>query len=42
MPFGLKNVGVTFAWLVKKVLRGQFGRNIEAYVNDVIVKTKEQ
>jgi ribonuclease HI len=41
MPFGLKNVGATFARLIGKVLAKQLGRNVEAYVDDIVVKSKQ-
>jgi hypothetical protein len=39
MPFGLKNAGATFQMLMRKALGAQMGRNAEAYVNDIVVKT---
>nr|ABF95613.1 retrotransposon protein, putative, Ty3-gypsy subclass [Oryza sativa Japonica Group] len=39
MPFGLRNAGATFARLVYKVLYKQLGRNVEAYVDDIVVKS---
>jgi hypothetical protein len=39
MSFGLRNAGATFARLVYKVLGLQLGRNVEAYVNDIVVRT---
>ena len=39
MAMGLKNAGATFARLVQKALRSQVGRNIEAYVDDIVVKS---
>ena len=41
MPFGLKNAGATFARLICKVLANQLGRNVEAYVDDIVVKSKK-
>jgi Reverse transcriptase (RNA-dependent DNA polymerase). len=41
MPFGLRNAGVTFARLVYKVLYKQLGRNVEAYVDEVVVKSRK-
>ena len=40
MLFGLKNTGVTFQWMVTEVFKPQIGRNMEVYVDDMIVKTK--
>jgi hypothetical protein len=39
MTFGLKNVGATYQKEIQKCLAPQIGRNIEAYVDDVVVKT---
>jgi len=38
MSFGLKNVGATFQRLIHIVLGGQMGRNVEAYVNNIMVR----
>ena len=40
MPFGLRNVGAAYQKLVDKVFADQRGKNIEAYVDDSIVKSK--
>lgn len=39
MPFGLKNVGATYQRMMNKSLKKQIRRNIEAYVDDMVVKT---
>nr|KYP41901.1 Transposon Ty3-I Gag-Pol polyprotein [Cajanus cajan] len=39
MPFGLKNAGATYQRLMNKVFQGQIGRNIEIYVDDMVVKS---
>jgi hypothetical protein len=40
MSFGLKNVGATYQRAIQTCLDEQIGDNTEAYVDDVIVKTK--
>jgi hypothetical protein len=40
MPFGLKNAGVTFQRCMRHVFGELIGRIIEAYVNDIVVKSK--
>ena len=42
MPFGLKNAGATYQRLVNKMFNKQFGRNMEVYVDDMLVKSKEE
>lgn len=39
MPFGLKNAGATFQRLMQKTFNPQIGRNLEAYVDDLVVKS---
>jgi hypothetical protein len=39
MAFGLKNVGETYQKAIQKCLKSQIGKNVEAYVDDVVVKT---
>ncbi|GJX96794.1 reverse transcriptase domain-containing protein [Tanacetum coccineum] len=38
MPFGLKNAGATYQRLVDKAFDSQVGRNIEVYVDDLVIK----
>ncbi|KAL0319759.1 UNVERIFIED_CONTAM: putative enzymatic polyprotein [Sesamum radiatum] len=40
MPFKLKNAGATYQRLVDKIFGPQIGRNIEVYVDDMLVKSK--
>ena len=42
MPFGLKNAGPTYQRLVNKMFIKQIGRNMEVYVNDMLVKSTEE
>ncbi|GKC82230.1 hypothetical protein Tco_1137947, partial [Tanacetum coccineum] len=39
MPFGLKNAGATYQQLVDKAFDNQVGRNIEVYVDDLVIKS---
>ena len=39
MPFGLKNAGATYQRLMNKMFAHQIGRNIQVYVNDMLVKS---
>nr|GEV92558.1 reverse transcriptase domain-containing protein [Tanacetum cinerariifolium] len=38
MPFGLKNAGATYQRLVDKDFQKQIGRNLEVYVDDLVIK----
>ena len=40
MSFGLKNAGATYQRAIQMCLNQQIGRNIEAYIDDVVVKSK--
>jgi Reverse transcriptase (RNA-dependent DNA polymerase). len=42
MPFGLKIVGPTFRRMTRIILSNQIGHNLEAYVDDLVVKTRHQ
>ncbi|GKD26744.1 reverse transcriptase domain-containing protein [Tanacetum coccineum] len=39
MPFSLKNTGATYQRLVNKAFDSQVGRNIEVYVDDLVIKS---
>ncbi|KAL0405653.1 UNVERIFIED_CONTAM: hypothetical protein Slati_3879200 [Sesamum latifolium] len=41
MPFRLRNIGATYQRLVDKIFRSQIGRNMEVYVDDMLVKSKK-
>jgi len=40
MPFGLKNAGTTYQRLMDRVLPPMIGRNVQAYVDDVVVTSR--
>jgi hypothetical protein len=42
MTFGLKNAGATYQKAIQKCLKTQIEKNVEAYVDDVVVKTIEE
>ncbi|GJU08381.1 reverse transcriptase domain-containing protein [Tanacetum coccineum] len=42
MPFGLKNVKATYQRLVDTTFVGEMGRNLEAYVDDMVIKSKTE
>ena len=42
MPFRLKNAGATYQRLVNKIFNKQIGKNMEVYMDDMLVKSKEE
>ncbi|GJV09096.1 reverse transcriptase domain-containing protein [Tanacetum coccineum] len=42
MPFGLKNAGSTYQRLVDKAFQRQIGRNLEVYVDDLVIKSRTE
>ncbi|GKB49224.1 reverse transcriptase domain-containing protein [Tanacetum coccineum] len=42
MSFGLKNAGATYQRLVDTAFQSQIGRNLEAYVDDMVIKSNNE
>ncbi|GKD17900.1 reverse transcriptase domain-containing protein, partial [Tanacetum coccineum] len=42
MPFGLKNAGATYQRLVDEAFRSQIRKNLEVYIDDIMVKSKTE
>jgi hypothetical protein len=42
MTFGLKNAGAMYQNAIQKCLASQIGKNVKAYVHDVVVKTTKE
>jgi hypothetical protein len=42
MAFGLKNGGAIYQKCVHTVLEGQIGRNVEAYIDDIVLKSEKR
>ena len=42
MPFRLKNARATYQRLVNRIFRKQIGRNVEVFMDDMLVKSKEE
>ena len=40
MSFGLENVGSTYQRMITKMFEAQMGKNIEVYIDDMVVKSK--
>ena len=40
MPFGLKNAGLTYQRMMTKMFEPQLGKNIEVYIDDMVMKSK--
>ena len=40
MPFDLKNSGSTYQRMMTRMFEPQLGKNIEVYINDMVVKSK--
>ena len=42
MPFGLKNAGATYQRLMNKMFTPQIGRNVQVYVDGMLVKSRQE
>ena len=42
MSFGLKNAGATYQRLINKMFAHQIGRNVQVYVDDMLVKSLQE
>jgi hypothetical protein len=42
MPFRLKSAGATYQWAIQRCLYSQLGCNAKEYVDNVVVKTREE
>ena len=42
MSFGLKNAGATYQRLVNHMFHPQIGRNVEVYIDDMLVKSQDE
>ena len=40
MPFGLKNAGSTYQRMMTRMFKSLLGKNIEIYIDDMVVKSK--
>ena len=40
MPFSLKNIGSTYQRMMTKMFEPRLGKNIETYIDDMVVKSK--
>jgi hypothetical protein len=41
MSFGLKNAGATYQRAIQACFKRQLNKNVEAYVDDVVIKTRD-
>jgi hypothetical protein len=42
MPFVLKNAGATYQWMMQNFLGNQIGRNVQVYIDVVVITTREE
>ena len=41
MPFSLKNAGSIYQRMVMQMFESQIGRNVEVYINDMMIKSRQ-
>ena len=41
IPFRIKNIGPTYQRLMNHVFQNQIGKNVEVYIDDIIVKSQK-
>ena len=42
MAFGLRNAGATYQHCMQKCLHEQIGKNVQVYIDDIVIKMKER
>ena len=42
MPFDLKNAGATYQMMITKIFEPILGKTMDAYIDDMVVKSKEE
>ncbi|KAM1285109.1 hypothetical protein ACFX2I_027920 [Malus domestica] len=42
IPFSLKNAGATYQRTMQKIFNNMLHKNVECYIDDVVVKTKKR
>ena len=42
IPYGLKNAGATYQRLMNKMFTQQIGRNVQVYIDDMLVKSRRE
>ena len=42
MPFGLKNAGVTYQWMMMRMFWDKIRHTVEVYIDDMVVKSKQE
>ena len=40
IPFGLKNAGATYQWMMTRMFRDKIRHTVEVYIDDMVVKSK--